>query len=316
MSTRNAAGGKVATPGETFGKLIKHHRESMLLTQIALAGQIPCDRSQVARVEAGTRVPDLRFVQGCSAVFGMGQTLLNLWQEIDWYPDVQHPDWFDRRAKMDAEAAALREYQVQVMPGLLQTEDYIRALYSQVEQDVVNLEKLVRARLSRQHRFLTPDGPLYLAVLDESCIRNIVGTAAIMRDQCAHLLRVGNLPNIRVQIAPASAVNLARPNTSMSLITLPDHHNWIYSESVRRGHFNDDPAEFTRQMQTYDVLRADALSASESATLISDAMEGYDQHADTSRPQRGELDQVQLQRQRRRKLRGNRPRIPHPRPRT
>ncbi|MGW7417808.1 helix-turn-helix domain-containing protein [Streptomyces sp. NPDC054863] len=314
MSTRNAAGGKVATPGETFGKLIKHHRESMLLTQVALAGQIPCDRSQVARVEAGTRVPDLRFVQGCSAVFGTGKTLLNLWQEIDWYPDVQHPDWFERRAKMDAEAVAERIYQTQLIPGLLQTYTYAHALFSQVST-AADAEEQVRARLSRQHRFYAPDGPLLMAVLDESCIRTVVGSPEVMREQCYHLLNVGKLPNVRIQIAPADRPAINRPKTSMALMSLTDGHNWIYSESLKQGHFNDGPAEFTRQLQTYDVLRADALSAPESASLISDAMEGYDQH-DLSEPRPDELDQVQLQRQRRRRLRRSRPRIPHPRPRT
>lgn len=129
--------------------------------------------------------------------------MLRLWKKVDWYPEVQHPDWFARRAQMDKEAVALRAYQDRVIPGLLQTPDYAHALFSQVESGD-EVEEHVRARLSRQRRFLSDDGPLYVAVLDESCLRNVVGSPAVMRDQCAHLLDVGRRPNIRIQVAPAS----------------------------------------------------------------------------------------------------------------
>ncbi|MFF0435164.1 Scr1 family TA system antitoxin-like transcriptional regulator [Streptomyces sp. NPDC004327] len=297
-----------------FGELLRHYRESAGLTQEVLARQVHCDRSLVARVEAAKRVPADTFAKGCDEVLGTGGVLLRLWRRIDWYPEVQHPDWFERRAAMDAEAVALREYQVQVVPGLLQAPDYAYALLSQIA-DPDEAERRVRARLSRQQRFLAEDGPLYIAVLDESCLRNVVGDAAVMRDQCAHLLELGRRPNFVIQVAPADRAELVPPSTSMSLIRLPKGKEWIYSESLGQGHFIDDPALFARHSQTYDVLRADALSATESAALISEAMERYEQHAE-ARTRRVDLDQEQLQRQRRRQLPRSRPRIPRPRPRT
>ncbi|ARF56749.1 transcriptional regulator [Streptomyces gilvosporeus] len=318
-----------------FGEVLKHHREAAGLTQEALARKVPCDRSHVARVEAGARVPQDTFAKACDELLGTGGVLLRLWGRIDWYPEVEHPDWFERRAEMDAEAVALREYQAQVMPGLLQTADYAQALFARRLASVEEVEQRVRARLSRQQRFLDQDGPLYLAVLDESCLRNVVGSAAVMRDLCAHLLTVGRHPNIRVQVVPADRPELDRPDTSMSLIKLPDGHEWVYSESLDQGHFNDDPAVYARHSRTYDVLRADALSARDSAALISDLMEGYGDHArarsecgnveeeQLQRRQRRQLhrsgahlDEEQLQRPRRRQLHRNSPRYPRPRPRT
>ncbi|MGG7571887.1 DUF5753 domain-containing protein [Streptomyces sirii] len=316
-----------------FGEVLKHHREAALLTQAALAAKIPCDRSHVARVEAGTRVPQESFVRACDELLGTGGVLLRLWGRIDWYPEVEHPDWFERRAEMDAELVALRAYQIHVVPGLLQTEDYATALFSRRLASREQVEERVKARLSRQQRFLASDGPLYVVVLDESCLRNAVGSAVVMRDQCAHLLSVGQRPNVRVQVAPANLPGLVRPNTSMSLIALPDGHEWVYSESLDRGHFNDDPAVYGRHSRTYDVLRADALSASESAALIAEVMEGYgheqpqvqlrdmDQEQ-LQRPRRrqlhrsgAELDQEQLQRRQRRGLHRSSPRYPRRRPR-
>ncbi|MEU7026727.1 helix-turn-helix transcriptional regulator [Streptomyces sp. NPDC046275] len=296
-----------------FGELLRHYRESAGLTQQALAQQVHCDRSQVARVEAAKRVPTDTFAKACDEVLGTGGVLLRLWGPIDWYPEVQHPDWFERRAEMDAKAVALRQYQEQVMPGLLQTPEYAYALFSQVS-DPDETEERVRARLSRQQRFLAEGGPLFIAILDESCLRNVVGDAAVMRDQCAHLLELGRRPNFVIQVAPLDRAQLIRPTTSMSLIRLPKGEEWVYSESLDRGHFSEDPAVFARHSQTYDVLRADILSATESAALISEFMKGYD-HAE-ARTRRVDLDQEQLQRQQRRRLPRNRPRIPRPRPRT
>ncbi|MFD8548307.1 Scr1 family TA system antitoxin-like transcriptional regulator [Streptomyces sp. NPDC059649] len=313
MNRRNGAGGTAATTAAVFGEVLKHHREGAGLTQEALARRIPCDRSHVARVEAGERVPHDTFADTCDELLATGGVLRRLWERIDWYPEVQHPDWFERRAEMDAVTVDLRAYQERVVPGLLQTPDYAAALFSQVLSGP-EVEERVRARLSRQQRFLADGGPLYVALLDESCLRNMVGSAAVMRDQCAHLLEAGRRPNVRIQVVPSGRPDVARPNGSMSLIELPDGHRWVYSESLDRGHFNDDPAVFRRHSQAYDVLRADVPSARESAALISDVMKGYEQY-EQPRPERGELDQEQLQRQQRRGLHRNRPRYPRRRPR-
>ncbi|GFE22575.1 transcriptional regulator [Streptomyces nigrescens] len=298
---RNAESGPAATNAAVFGEVLKHFREAAGLTQEELSNKIPCDRSQVARVEAGTRVPQDTFAKQCDDLLGTGGVLLRLWGRIDWYPEVQHPDWFERRAEMDAEAVALRAYQEQFIPGLLQTPDYAHALFSRRIMSAEKVEERVRARLSRQQRFLAVNGPLYVAVLDESCLRNVVGSPEVMRDQCAHLLSVGQYPNVRVQVAPADRAELRRPKASMALIALPDGKYWLYSESLDRGHFNDDPAVYARHTQTYDVLRADALSAPESAALIGDFMEGYGDH-EQAPAEHSDMDQEQLQPRRRRRL--------------
>ncbi|EST30616.1 hypothetical protein M878_18030 [Streptomyces roseochromogenus subsp. oscitans DS 12.976] len=97
----------------------------------------------------------------------------------NWYPQVEHPDWFKRRAEMDERALGLREYQERVVPGLLQGPGYAQALFSQVARD-------------------------------ESCLRNGVGSPEVMREQCAHLLSVGQRPNIRIQVGRTSR-QLASP---------------------------------------------------------------------------------------------------------
>ncbi|WP_265295074.1 helix-turn-helix domain-containing protein [Streptomyces sp. SHP 1-2] len=305
---RRRTGGSGATTAVVFGEVLRHFREGASLTQEALAARIPCDRSHVARVEAGTRVPQDTFAKTCDTLLATGGVLTRLWSRIDWYPQVEHPDWFQRRAEMDETAVALWEYQERVVPGLLQTPAYVTALFSRVTTGA-ELDERVRARLSRQRRFLSPEGPSYVVVLDESCLRNVLGGPGLMREQCAHLLAVGRKANIRVQVAPAGFPGLVRPNAPMSLIRLPDGHEWVYSESLDRGHFSDDPAVYARHSRTYDVLRADALSAPESAAWISDLMARYEPD-EQDRVQLGDLDQEQPQRRQRRQLRRGGPRIP------
>ncbi|MFJ7048376.1 Scr1 family TA system antitoxin-like transcriptional regulator [Streptomyces sp. NPDC101112] len=312
MTRRNADGAGGAGSAALFGEVLRHYREAALLTQEALAREIPCDRSQVAKIEAGTRVPSDQFAKRCDEVLDTGGVLTRMWGKIDWYPAVQHPDWFERRVEMEAVAVGLREYQEQVIPGLLQTQAYAHALFSRSSTGD-ELEERVRARMSRQPRFLSDGGPLYIAVLDESCIRNGVDDPEIMRAQCEHLLIAGQRPNIRIQVVPSGLFDLRRPRQSMSLIELPGER-WLYSESLDHSYFNNEPTAYARNSRTYDVLRADIPSARESAALISQAMKGYEHHAQV-RAERGNLDQEQLQPGQRRQLHRNRPRYPRRRPR-
>ncbi|MGW0708628.1 helix-turn-helix domain-containing protein [Streptomyces sp. NPDC002643] len=295
-----------------FGEVLRHFREAALLTQEALARQIPCDRSHVARVEAGTRVPSDDFAKKCDELLGTGGVLLKLWGKVDWYPAVVHPDWFERRAQMDTEATSVMQYTASIVSGLMQTEDYMHEVFARFKEDTMPVEERVRARLSRQQRFLASDGPLYVAVMDESSLRTVVGGPRIMRNQLAHLLEVGRRPNIRIQVAPFDNPEITRPAANLSLLTLPDGHRWVYSESLDLGHFSDDPAVLARHQRTYDVLRADALSPRESAALISDLMGRYEHH-EQSGSERGGLGQEQLQPRQRRGMHRNRPRYPRPR---
>lgn len=263
------------------------------------------------KVEAGTHVPREDFAASCDSVLRTGGLLSTLWDKINWHPPTtEHPDWFRQRAAMDAVALSVREYQSGVIPGLLQSEDYARTLFRRVATDADSLEKAeerAHARLSRQVRFLTPGGPLLSVILDESALRRSVGGPNVMQEQLQHLLNVGELPNVGIQVATFT-IALVTPNTPISLIVLPDGHRWLYSESAERGHLVEDPSVFSRHERTYDLLRADSLSARDSAALIREAMKGNDH--ELSRSGRGPLAQEQPLRRQRRQLHRSGPRLP------
>ncbi|MFJ5091795.1 Scr1 family TA system antitoxin-like transcriptional regulator [Streptomyces sp. NPDC088674] len=312
---RNGEGAGSGRSGPAvWGRMEVHFRTQSGVTQAELARALNVERSLVSKFESGDRVPDLKHAEDADAFLDAGGALVELWKETDWYPEVEHPDWFKRRAEMDSVATAVYEYARLTLPGLLQMPEYALALFGQIEIDAIAEERM-RARMSRQLRFQQQDGPTLVAVLDESCLRNTVGSAAVMRDQLAYLLTEGARPHVHISVAPATATHLVPPSTSMTLLTLPDGERWVYSESLELGHFNGDPKAVAKHCQTYDVLRADCLSVSESAALIRDAMERYDRDA-KAEPRPPRVGQEQLQREQRRQLRGNRVRVPRPRPRS
>ncbi|MFJ1792249.1 helix-turn-helix domain-containing protein [Kitasatospora griseola] len=283
-----------------FASELSEARERAGLSQGELARLIPCDRSLISRIEAAERVPQEDFVHACDKLLGTAGMLLRVWQKVPWHREVEHPDWFRRFAEMEAEATMLREYQVTLVSGLLQTPAYARALFARGEAtpDRDRIDERVEARLSRQRRFLEGvDGPLLVVVLDEAVIGRMIGGPEVMAEQLRHLLALAQRPNIILQVAPLGMGERTPAGTSLTLVTLPGGQEYVYSESLDKGHFIRDQQEIARHSRAYDRLRADALSAPESARLIRLVMEGLLNHEPKDRPVRRAVGQVVSQRQ-------------------
>ncbi|WEV27702.1 helix-turn-helix transcriptional regulator [Streptomyces sp. 71268] len=265
------------TAAQLFGRFIKHARERAGRTQAELGAVAHLDRSMVARIESGERVPDRRQVAAWEDLLETGDVMLDLWRDVDWYPTTTRNDWFERRARMDREATALRVYQSQNIPGLMQTESYVHALYAPVLRSPDELKRTVEARLSRQDRFLAPgpESPLLSAILDENTLRTVVGSQQVMAEQCSHLLELTELPNFVIQVVPANSPLVVRPSAPLTIISMPNGRDWVYSESIDYGHFVNDPARVRNLTRAYTRLAADALSTAESAQFIRNVMEGY-----------------------------------------
>ena len=198
-----------------------------------------------------------------------------------------------------------------IVPGLLQTADYARVVFERTNPQATpsEIDVMVAARISRQERFLKPGGAQLIVVMDESCLARWVGTRSTMTGQFDQLLRVGQLSNVRLQVLPLSARNAAPPTSSMSFITLPDGHRWLYAEALDQGLFHDNPATVQHHDRHYAVLQADALSAMDTAAWIRSVRKGLNDHDEASESQRGPVAQIQLQRREWRRLHRNGPRL-------
>ncbi len=259
-----------------FGTLLRRTREAKGMSQGELARLIPCSRPQISRIEQGLRVPQYSLVTACDTILGTSGELLSIWEEVDWYAHVEHPDWFQRFARIEAGAVSIQEFQTPWISGLLQTEAYARALFASgsATGNPQLIEERLTARLARQHRLFGIDAPLLTVVLGETAVRLGVGGPQVMYGQLRHLLTMGQRPNVTIQIAPFSLGERVRFGSMLVILTSPDAKRRAYSESLMHGRFVEDPQEVMKWQRQYDVLRAEALSSQDSARLIRSVMEG------------------------------------------
>ncbi|MBD0670127.1 helix-turn-helix transcriptional regulator [Streptomyces sp. CBMA156] len=312
MAQRKIKRGPTASSAIMFGEELRYARESAGYTQEDLGKLMHLDRTVISRMETGRRKPSVLEVEELEGILNAGGLLRRLYGRVDWNASIEHPDWFQEYVDHEAVVVGLRAYQDSVMYGLLQCRQYARALFTSgvAGGNLEEVEELTRARLSRQSRFLEPGGPLLLVILDESAIRTVVGGPSVMRSQMEHLLRVAQLPNIVVQVAPFSCRRIIF-NAAMVLLELPDGQRSVYSESLDRGHLTDAAEAVARHQLRYDQLRAECLSEGDSLQLVADALEGFKD--DEQRARRSRLAEEQLQRRQRRQLHRGSPRFPGPR---
>ncbi|MFD5436066.1 helix-turn-helix domain-containing protein [Kitasatospora sp. NPDC127067] len=311
MAHRRLKSEVTASSARIFGEELRFYREMAGYTQEQLAKLLHCTRPNITRYESGQRRMPPDMVVQADLLLDTGGSLKRLWDRVDWSAGVEHPDWFQSHVDAEAEALGARVYQCGYMHGLLQCQDYARALFAAGNSTAL-IEERTAARLARQQRFLVQDGPLLLAVLDESTIRTVIGGPEVMSRQMEHLLAISELSNVIIEIAPFADRRTVIP-TSMVLLEMPDGQNYVYSESLDRGHPSNDPEVVAAHRRAYDRLRSEVLSGSNSLALIRDALEGYKDDAERAR--RSRLAEEQLQRSQRRRLHRGGPRIPRPRSR-
>lgn len=259
-----------------FGSELLFAREAAGLSQQELGKRVHCTPGQISRIEGATRKPAREFAELCDRALGTGNLLTRIWSRVDWDGAVGHPGWFRRYAGLEAEATIIRHFKVQVVPGLLQTPDYARALFQAKEPLAAaeEIEERVVARLDRQRILSADDPPRLLVVLDEGVLLRNYGGPTVMRGQLAHLLDMAKAPNIVLRVAPFSVGAIAAFDQSFTLLTLTDEPDVIYVEGIHRGQVVDDPARYAEWAYAYDLLLGEALSESASQGMIRSVMEG------------------------------------------
>lgn len=186
------------------------------------------------------------------------------------------PTWFQFYVGLEDAASSLRDYQASLIPGLLQTEDYMRAimLTSPVTDSDDVIERHVEVRLARQARVVSDHNALGLwVVLDESVVRRLVGGRDIMRSQLEHLIDLAGLRNVTLQILPFSAGEHASMLGAFTILEFPGEGDpdVVYQESQTGSLYVEKPEQITRYSLMFDHLREKALSGAQSLTLLKQA---------------------------------------------
>src|SRR5882757_4479745 len=212
-----------ASPLKHFGQEVKLERELLGLSRAELGKKASSSYSLVAKIEAGERMPSLHFAQTCDRTFPHSNGRFGrLWPLV-----IKHayPSWFRPFVAMEAVAAAIRSFQVQVVPGLLQTPDYAREVLMAGRLGAQRVEELLAARLERQRVLERENPPDLWVVLDQNVLRRRIGTPKVFAAQLAKVLEAAETPSTLVQVVPDDSgahSGLAGPFAVLTMEEGPD----------------------------------------------------------------------------------------------
>lgn len=266
-----------------LGVELRRLRNAAGVTREAAAAQIACSLTKITHVESGRNSPRraelMVLLQLYGATAEQHVALEELRREASqrgWWSDARLPDWLAAYVGLEADAASLRSFSLELIPDLLQTEDYAREahLLGGYMMAPDELDRQVAACMQRQHR-LTGSQPMQLcAVVSEAALRRCASHPAIASGQLKHLLTQASLPNVELRVLPFSVglhQSMVGPFSLLSFLdgVLPDV---VYQEYAGGGHITDDQMTVARLDGLFAALRDRALSADESLTVISELL--------------------------------------------
>ncbi|MFE9781835.1 Scr1 family TA system antitoxin-like transcriptional regulator [Streptomyces sp. NPDC005775] len=250
-----------------FGRQMKLLRESAGLTQAELGALVGYGEAQIAAVEQGRRIPKPEMVDAVDLAVGARGVLVAMKGEVE---RARYPSFFRRYAQLEAEATQLHAYENHVVKGLLQTEEYARAVFEMwrplLDSDTV--EQRVSARMDRQKLFSRRPAPLLSFVIEESALRRPLGGRAVLRGQLEQLLLFGHERNIEIQVMPTDREEHAGLAGAFTLLHIGDQRRMGYVEVQDESALHAEPKKVGAYESTYGVLRAQALTPRESLAFI------------------------------------------------
>jgi transcriptional regulator with XRE-family HTH domain len=264
-----------------LGSELRRLREAQAMKLEEVAERLGLAASTLSRIETGkapTRIAYLRSMLDYYGVDdpGQRQILLELAREGHrkaWWAAWEDvlPAGFDIYVGLEAEAASVHVYEAQVMHGLLQTEEYARAVMTvRRRYTPAEIDRLVALRMQRQEVLLREDPMTLWIILDEAVIRRRMGPPDLMYRQLTHLAEAAQMPNVTVQILEFSSGLHPALNGSFSIIEFPERSDpdVVYCEGVGGQAYIEKHEEVQARAEAFDLLRAMALPPAESAELI------------------------------------------------
>ncbi|WP_331727781.1 DUF5753 domain-containing protein [Streptomyces sp. NBC_01176] len=266
-----------------LGGELRRLREHAGNDQAAAAAHLECSTSKISRLETGQGLAKAMEIRSLLDLYGVTDEserakILKLHKnaaEVGWWEQAEFeeilPSGLGVYVGLEYDARAVQEWGLGFVPGLLQTEDYARAVFASLPlrpQD--EIERLVKVRMQRQKRLPQANGPLELwAVIDEPVLRRPIGGPAVMRAQLKALAESAAQQNITVQVYPANKDVHPGLRGSFSLLEFgPADPRIGYVDSPSGNAFLEKDKQVRALVATFDRLRAGALDPEESATLL------------------------------------------------
>lgn len=262
-----------------LGALLRALRTERGLTVDQVAAELLCSPSKVSRMETGQRGATARDIRDLCQIYGVtdpGQRsrLTRLAAEgkrQGWWQGYDL-DYFATYVGLEEEATALSYYQSSVVPGLLQTPSYARAIHESFAPPLSpeRIDQLIEVRLTRQ-KLLTRTPPLRLSViLDEAALHRQVGGPAVMKEQLERLAGIATWPNVTIRVIPFAAGAHAALESTFNILDFEDPApSLVYVEGLIGFMYLERPQDLARYRGVFDQLHAKALTPQESIGLVS-----------------------------------------------
>lgn len=250
-----------------FGRQLKRFRVRAGMERAQLGARAGYSASSIASFEQGRRIPPTRFILKADEVLGAEGVLAEFVEEME---RAQYPAFFQDAAELEKKAVTLHFFAVQGVPGLLQTEEYARAVFTMWRPLLTEatIEQRVEARLARQKVFARKPTPTMSFVMEESVVRKRLGGSAVWRGQLEHILLVGERRHVQIQIMPDVREEHAAMDGPFSLIETEKGRRIAYAEVHQYSRLFTDRKTVRELEEQYSLLRAQALTPRESLALV------------------------------------------------
>jgi hypothetical protein len=253
----------------TFGAVVQALREHSGLSRVCFGEQVHFSKHTVESVELGRRMPDESFVERAEEALGNTGALRKAARHLT-RGEPGLAAWFRRWARLERVAVSLCTYECRLVPGLLQSEAYVRALCDNDIPPMPDdaLEATVRARMERQRLLGERPNTAFDFIIEEAVFMRHLGGMEVTRDLLDHVLEVSAPRNVTLQIMPANSEYHACLAGPIQLLETPDGSWRGYSEGQENGRLIADPREASRLHMRYARLRSQALNPKDSRGLL------------------------------------------------
>lgn len=265
-----------------LGIELRQLREGAEYTIEQVAARLEVSDSKISRIENGQVGATPRDVRDMAALYGVtGQRMENLMQlaretrEKPWW--YEYSDLQLDYVAYEAEASSILIFSPMILPGLLQTADYARAIIRAIRFDLPpeKIERLVEFRMKRQGLLTEPNPPSLWAVIDEAVLCRMIGDAKVMHHQIKSLIEIASLPNVTLQLLPFSGGAHAGLDGPFYIVRFlePTDRDIIYFEHTDSEHYIDDPRAMALYLSLFDHIRAAALKPDDSIKHLIDRVD-------------------------------------------
>ncbi|QEU89209.1 XRE family transcriptional regulator [Streptomyces viridosporus T7A] len=253
---------------KTFGAVHKALREEAGFTQEAYAEVVGYSVHAIAKLEQGRRFPQPRFIERAGEVLEAPRVLRAAARNLARKQGLA--SWFQQWAGIEEEAISLYAYECRAIPGLLQPEAYIRAIFERRLPPLTEeqIERQVEARLERQRLLTERPNTAFSFVVEQALVERGVGGTQVTQSVIDHLLQTGRLRNVEIQIMPLRQADHVGVDGQMYLAETPDHQ-WIgYTEGQQSSVLITQLEDVSAMLQRYGKLRQQALGREASMSLL------------------------------------------------